>query len=499
MGRRLIVNTALMTAASLLMRCIAMGFQGYLAGRIGAAGIGLYQLVMSVEMLATTFAVSGIRFAVTRLVSEELGFKRGRGVAGAMGRAGIYSLLFGSAAMFVLTRFAEPIGFLWIGDARTVRSLRILAMGLPCIALSSVLSGYFTACGRIWKPSLVHLIEQIAVVVLVAYFLNQVPQEDIELSCAAVCAGVTCADVLSVLLMLAFYAGDRKKYASRSGESVRLTVRLLSTALPLAVSAYARSALSTLEHLLVPRGFRKSGLSADAALAGYGVIQGMAMPVISFPACLLGSLAENVIPDLTEAQVRGRYDSIRREVRTLLLCSLAFSLAIQGSLSNLASGITILTNRPFKVGDYIEASGREGTVWAVGIFYTQLQTADNKIIYLPNSLISSGQVTNYSAMPRRRLEVNIQASYDDGCQKVIDTMLKTAQSDPLVLSDPAPMAFLSSCGDSGINYTLRAWARSSDFFTVSTRMTQAVYEAFLRENITVPYNRLEVTLKNNVQ
>ena len=76
MGRRLIVNTALMTAASLLMRCIAMGFQGYLAGRIGAAGIGLYQLVMSVEMLATTFAVSGIRFAVTRLVSEELGFKR---------------------------------------------------------------------------------------------------------------------------------------------------------------------------------------------------------------------------------------------------------------------------------------------------------------------------------------------------------------------------------------------------------------------------------------
>ena len=196
-------------------------------------------------------------------------------------------------------------------------------------------------------------------------------------------------------------------------------------------------------------------------------------------------------------------DSLGINLSSLLalfsVLGLAFSLAIQGSLSNLASGITILTNRPFKVGDYIEASGREGTVWAVGIFYTQLQTADNKIIYLPNSLISSGQVTNYSAMPRRRLEVNIQASYDDSCQKVIDTMLKTAQSDPLVLSDPAPMAFLASCGDSGINYTLRAWARSSDFFTASTRMTQAVYEAFLRENITVPYNRLEVTLKNNVQ
>ena len=160
MGRRLILNTALMTGANLLMRCIAMGFQGWLAGRIGAAGIGLYQLVMSVELLATTFAVSGIRFAVTRLVSEELGLGRDGGVHGAMLRSALYALLFGAAAMFFLTRRAEPIGFLWIGDARTVLSLRILAFGLPCIALSSVLSGYFTACGRIWKPSLVHLIEQ---------------------------------------------------------------------------------------------------------------------------------------------------------------------------------------------------------------------------------------------------------------------------------------------------------------------------------------------------
>ena len=188
MRRRLLINTALMTAASLLMRCIAMGFQGYLAGRIGAAGIGLYGLVMSVELLATTFAISGIRFAVTRLVSEELGLERFRGVAGAMSRAGLYSLFFGSLAMLGLTCFAEPIGFLWIGDARTVRSLRILAWGLPCIALSSVLSGYFTACGRIWKPSLVHLIEQCAVVALVTCFLSRTSEGDIELNCAAVCA-----------------------------------------------------------------------------------------------------------------------------------------------------------------------------------------------------------------------------------------------------------------------------------------------------------------------
>ena len=332
MGKRLIVNTALMTSASLLMRCIAMGFQGYLSGRIGAAGIGLYQLVMSVELLASTFAISGIRFAVTRLVSEELGMGRAGGVHGAMVRSALYALIFGSAAMLLLTRFAEPVGFLWIGDARTVMSLRILAFGLPCLALSSVISGYFTACGRIWKPSLVHLIEQCAVVVFVALFLERAPEGDIELSCAAVCAGVTASDMLSLALMLAFYLGDRRKYGSRTGENIRLTGRMLSVALPLAVSAYARSALSTLEHLLVPRGFRKSGLSADAALAGYGVIQGMAMPVLSFPSCLLSSLDENVIPELTGAQVRGEREKIRREVRSLLTMSLLFAIAVAFAL-----------------------------------------------------------------------------------------------------------------------------------------------------------------------
>lgn len=327
MKKRLIVNTALLAGASILMRCIGMVFQAWLAGRIGAAGIGLYQLVMSVELLATTFAISGIRFAATRLVAEEIGLGRGSGVGGAMSRCAAYSLFFGAAGCAILYAFAEPIGFLWIGDARTVMSLRILAFGLPFIALSSVLSGYFTACGRIWKPSLVHLLEQLFCAALVVLFLSRAPEGDIERSCAAVAAGVTAADMLSLVMMLAFYIGDRRRHGERGGGSVRLTARMFGVAVPLAVSAYARSALSTLEHLLVPRGFRRSGLSADAALAGYGVIQGMAMPIIGFPSCLLSAVAELMIPTLTEAQMRGDAAGIRRTVSSLLKLCGAFSVA----------------------------------------------------------------------------------------------------------------------------------------------------------------------------
>ena len=201
MGKRLVYNTALLTGSSLLMRCIGMAFQAWLAGRIGATGIGLFQLVMSVEMPCTTLAVSGIRFAATRIVAEEIGSGREGAVGTAVLRCCMYSLLFGCTAAAVLMSFAEPIGFLWIGDARTVMSLRILACGLPFLSLSSVLSGYFTACGRVWKSALVHLIEQLSYVALVALFLYHAPDGDIERNCAAVTAGITASDMLSFALL----------------------------------------------------------------------------------------------------------------------------------------------------------------------------------------------------------------------------------------------------------------------------------------------------------
>ena len=149
-NRRLIVNTALMTGSSIVMRCIGLIFQAWIVGRIGAAGIGLYQLVMSVSVLFATFAISGIRFAATRLISGEMGLERGAGVTG--GRcagARATRCFFGLCAGTMVYFLAEPVGFLWIGDARTVRSLRITSISLPCIALSSVMDGYFTASGRV--------------------------------------------------------------------------------------------------------------------------------------------------------------------------------------------------------------------------------------------------------------------------------------------------------------------------------------------------------------
>ena len=351
---RLVKNTFLLTGSALVMRCIAMAFQVWLVGRIGSDGIGLFQLVMSVSMLCTTFAISGIRFAATRLISEELGLGRGDGVGMAMRRCLSYGAVFGMAAFALLWLFAKPIGFLWIGDARTVYPLRLLSFSLPFISLSSVISGYFTASGRVYKSALVQVSEQLVKIALVAVFLSASPAGDIEKACSAVVAGGTAAEVFSLILITLIYILDRRVHKKQGGSSKGMTVRMFSIAIPLAFSAYARTSLSTIEHLLVPRGLKASGMSPGSALSGYGVVHGMVFPIITFPSCFLLALAETLVPELTEAQVSGRTDYISHTVSRLIEKCLMFAIAAATLLFTYADELGNLIYSSPETGRYIK-------------------------------------------------------------------------------------------------------------------------------------------------
>lgn len=352
-GKKLMRDTALLTASSLFMRCIGLIFQMWLVSRIGAAGVGLYGLVSSVSFLAATVAISGIRFAATRLISEELGLGRAGGIGRAMGLCLAYSLFFGVSSGLILLLCAEPIGFLWVGDARTVLSLKILALSLPFISISSVMYGYFAASGRIFKAAAVITAEQIIRIFLVVLFLSFAPHEDLEKSCAAVSLGGTAAEITSFLVMSIVFILDRKKYRAAKIASPRLPSRMLNIAVPLALSAYARTSLSTLEQLLVPRGLKKAGFSANGALAGYGTIQGMVFPIILFPSCVLTSIAELIVPELTAAQVCCKERQISEVVSKLLKKSLAFSLFIAAMLFILSETLGKAIYKSDEAGTYI--------------------------------------------------------------------------------------------------------------------------------------------------
>lgn len=351
--RKLALDTAVMTVSAIVMRCIGMAFQVWLVGRIGASGIGLYQLVASVNMLCATFAISGIRFTTTRLISEEIGSQSWGSIGRAVRRCVSYALFFGLSAFAVLYLCAEPIGFLWVGDARTVMSLRIISLRMPFVAVSCVLNGYLIAAGRAWKSAAVQFSEQVINIALVILLLGLAPAGDLEKACAGVSLGGMLADAASLFLAACVYFHDRIRHRRSGGYSVRLTSRMFRIAVPLALSAYARTSLTTLENLLVPRKLRSSGLSANEALAGYGTITGMVFPIISFPSCLLTALAELVIPDLTEAQVSGDTDYIDRTVSALLRTALCFSLMTAGFVFSTAAPLGQLIYGDGSIGPYI--------------------------------------------------------------------------------------------------------------------------------------------------
>ena len=350
---RLLRNTALLTGSSLLMSLIGLAFQAWLAGRIGAAGLGLVGLVGSVSALGATFAISGIRFASTRLVAEELGAEHGEGVPAAMRRCLAYAALFGTAAGLILRFCAAPIGQGWIGDGRTVLSLRLSAFSMPCISLCAAISGYFTACGRLLRPTLIHLAEQLLGVALVVLFLRRAPDGNVEACCAAVVCGRLLADFGSLLMMALACRDDLRRHFPLRASGRGQTERLLKIALPLASSAYARSGLGTAQQLLIPRGLRASGQSADRALAGYGVVHGMALPLLLFPSCVLAAAAELIVPELTREQVRRQGSRIRRAVRAFLRLSLLYAGVLAAVLFLFSRPLGLLLFHSREAGDSI--------------------------------------------------------------------------------------------------------------------------------------------------
>ncbi|MCI8651224.1 MAG: mechanosensitive ion channel family protein [Oscillospiraceae bacterium] len=179
-------------------------------------------------------------------------------------------------------------------------------------------------------------------------------------------------------------------------------------------------------------------------------------------------------------------------VALLSVLGLAVSLAIQGTLSNLAGGIMLLSAHPFSAGDFVEAGGVSGTVQEVGLVYTKLDTIDNKVVYIPNGEISGKTITNYSGNDKRRVELKVTASYNDAPEKVKKAMAGVVESHPLVLPDPEPMIRVSGYASSSIEYILRVWCATGDYWTVYFDLTEQIKTAFDAAGIEMTYDHLNV-------
>lgn len=173
---------------------------------------------------------------------------------------------------------------------------------------------------------------------------------------------------------------------------------------------------------------------------------------------------------------------------------LAVALALQGSLSNFAAGVMLIIFRPFKVGDFIEAAGVSGVVEEVEIFTTQMRSGDNRSIVVPNSKITTGIIINYSAKSTRRIDLVIGVSYAENLGHVRDVIESILSDDERILPDPAPTIGVSALGESSVDFVVRPWVASSDYWKVRFDLNKRIKERFDDENISIPFPQRDVNL-----
>ena len=302
-------NAALLTGADVVLRLAGMGLRIWLANALGGEGMGLYQLVLAVYSLFVTLATSGVSVAATRLMAEELSRSRAE-ARGMLLRLLGAALLLGSAAWAGQFGLAELAAAWWLGDVRAAGALRAAAFGLPWMAVSAVLRGFFIARRQVGPNVVSQLVEQTVRISAIWFALERGGALDVGGKCTAVLAATALSETVSACLMLLFY---RREAVSAFGAGparrpMDPAKRLWEILWPVEGGRCLASALHTAENMLVPACLTVYLLDAggrSAAVAQYGNLKGMALPLLTFPFGLLGSLSVLLMPEITQAHIRG--------------------------------------------------------------------------------------------------------------------------------------------------------------------------------------------------
>ncbi|MBR6572832.1 MAG: polysaccharide biosynthesis protein [Clostridia bacterium] len=324
-----IKNAIILTVTGIIIRFIGVFFKVWLAAAVGAEGIGLYQQIFSVYVLVSTFATSGLGIAVTRLVSDEAVLGSRRGIEKILRRCITVSLAIAVFSAAVVYFGSEFIATTLISDFRAAPSLRILSFSLPFMAVSACVKGYFIARKKTAPSSSAQIIEQIIRIAVIVFLIKSRASAGLEEACKAVLFGDTIAEICSCLYVYLLYLKDRKKLdvlKGRKAPDFSILKKLRHIALPIASGRYLNSLLRTTENILVPQNLEKAGLSSSDALSKFGMIKGMVLPLVFFPASFLNALATLLIPEMSESAAAGKDYKVKYTAEKCIHITLIFSI-----------------------------------------------------------------------------------------------------------------------------------------------------------------------------
>ena len=356
--RAFLLNGLILTITSLLMSSISVWFNVYLGNKIGNEMMGVFQLIMSVYGFSITLATGGINLATTRLVAEEMGRSAHPNLKKILRKCLLYSISFGTVTAVLLYQLAPAIGLQMLQNDQTVLPLKTLAISLPCIAMSSVLSGYFTAVRRVVKNASIRIAEQFVKIFLTIVGLTVLSPGGLEQTCLCMVWAGVISEIFSFLFSFIMYQMDARRYKKCDRASQGITRRMFGIALPVAMSANLRSGILTVKNLLVPIQLRKFGVSESEAYAAFGAIHGIVLPVILFPSAFLFSFCDLIVPELAEcfAVADNLKDNIRINymVTRMSQMTLLFSMGVAGIMFCFSTQVGELISSSDEIGLYAD-------------------------------------------------------------------------------------------------------------------------------------------------
>ena len=346
----------ILTATSLLLRFAGIIFKVWLSGKIGSEGIGLYQVIFSFYVLASTFATSGISTAVTRLCAEEIAKEKPQNCKRILRSSLLLTLIIATISAVIIIFGAEFIGNKILGDSRTVISLKILPLSLPFIGASSVLRGYFIAKRKILPNSVGQIIEQAARIIIIVSFINAFYQKGIAACCFGIILGDALAEAFGFLLLLLSYFVETRTLKGQKSEKINgLLGNIIHISLPITSGRYLNSLLRTGENILVPKNLAKFKLSGSNALSQFGMIKGMALPILFFPSAILNSVSTLLIPEISEAVTRQNRNAIKSAAEKIIKLTLICGMLCGSVFFVGGEKIGILIYKSYDVGYLIKA------------------------------------------------------------------------------------------------------------------------------------------------
>lgn len=350
-----ILNTIILLLSSVILQIINMFFSIYISNTIGEEAVGVFTLVMSVYMFGITLASAGINISATRVVSEELASNNELGAKKAAQRCVLFSLLFGLSASVIFFVSADFITIHCLHNKISKNVIYLICIALPFISMSSAVNGYFTAVRRVYKNALAKFFEEFVKILFTAILLKSLMPDDINYACYALILADVISEVTSFAQLYFLYIRDKKGSlsVSRYRDLDSYNKRILRITIPVALTSYLRSGLSTIKQLIIPSSLQKSGMNSSNSLIAYGIVNGMAMPVIMFPVILITSFSGLLIPEFSRFHTQGKNQKIRSLSILILSCTLIFSVLVAIAIFMLSDEISTIIYHKSEIAKYI--------------------------------------------------------------------------------------------------------------------------------------------------